>query len=107
LLVTEAPAFSKARDRLAAVAATTDGFELAALDLEQRGEGDVLGREQSGLRSGLKLVSILKDEEILTEAREVATKIILQDPDLTNHLALKIALDNLVATQQAEFIKKS
>jgi ATP-dependent DNA helicase RecG len=107
LLVTEAPPFSKARDRLAAVAATTDGFELAALDLEQRGEGDVLGREQSGLRSGLKLVSILRDEEILTEAKEVATKIILQDPDLTNHPALKIALDNLVASQQAEFIKKS
>jgi ATP-dependent DNA helicase RecG len=107
LLVTEAPPFSKARERLAAVAATTDGFELAALDLEQRGEGDVLGREQSGLRSGLKLVSILKDEQILTEAREVAAQIIASDPELTDHAALKLTLENLIATQQAEYVKKS
>ena len=67
LLVTEAPPFSPARERLAAVASTNDGFELAALDLEQRREGDVLGRNQSGMRSSLKLVSILRDEEILEQ----------------------------------------
>ena len=107
LLVTDAPPFSKARDRLSAVAATTDGFELAALDLEQRGEGDVLGRDQSGLRSGLKLVSVLKDEAILSEARDVATKIIADDPQLNSHPALKLTLENLVATNQAEYVKKS
>lgn len=107
LLVTEAPAFSKARQRLAAVAATTDGFELAALDLEQRGEGDVLGREQSGLRSGLRLVSVLKDEEILTQAQTVARELIETDVNLENHPALKSAVDNLVATQQAQYVKKS
>lgn len=107
LLVTDAPPFSKARDRLSAVAATTDGFELAALDLEQRGEGDVLGRDQSGLRSGLKLVSVLKDEAILSEAREVATKIIAADPQLNSHQGLKLTLENLVATNQAEYVKKS
>ncbi len=107
LLVTDAPPFSKSRDRLSAVAATTDGFELAALDLEQRGEGDVLGRDQSGLRSGLKLVSVLKDEEILSEAKDVATAIIASDPQLTQHAALKLTLENLVASNQAEFVKKS
>jgi ATP-dependent DNA helicase RecG len=107
ILVTEAPPFSKARERLAAVAATTDGFELAALDLEQRGEGDVLGRAQSGLRSGLKLVSVLKDEAILTEARKVAIEIVAKDPDLVKHNTLKLTLDNLIASAQAEYVKKS
>ena len=107
LLVTEAPPFSKSRERLAAVASTTDGFELAALDLEQRGEGDVLGRDQSGLRSGLKLVSVLKDEEILVQAQQVAMKIIQSDPELKSHPALKLTLENLEATAQADYVKKS
>ena len=107
LLVTEAPPFSRARERLTAVAATTDGFELAALDLEQRGEGDVLGRQQSGLRSGLKLVSVLEDEDILTEAQHVANKIIETDPELNAHPELKLTVENLVAAEQAEYVKKS
>ena len=107
LLVTEASAFSKARDRLLAVASTTDGFELAALDLEQRGEGDVLGRDQSGLRSGLKLVSVLKDEQILSEAQVVARKLVDLDPDFKKHEAFKSAVENLIQTQQAEYVKKS
>ncbi len=107
LLVTEAPPFSRARDRLNAVAATTDGFDLAALDLEQRGEGDVLGRDQSGLRSGLKLVSVLKDEEILSKAQVVARDLIESDPNLDNHDALKGAVANLIETQQAQYVKKS
>ena len=107
LLVTDAPPFSKSRERLAAVASTTDGFELAALDLEQRGEGDVLGRDQSGLRSGLKLVSILKDEEILVQAQQVAKQIIQNDPELESHPALKLTLENLEATAQADYVKKS
>jgi len=54
LLVTESPAGTTARERLDAVAGTTDGFELARLDLELRREGDVLGALQSGRRSGLR-----------------------------------------------------
>jgi len=107
LLVTEASAFSKSRDRLLAVASTTDGFELAALDLEQRGEGDVLGRDQSGLRSGLKLVSVLKDEQILSEAQVVARKLVDLDPEFKKHEAFKSAVENLIQTQQAEYVKKS
>ena len=62
LLVTDCPVGTPARERLDAVAATTDGFELAQLDLEQRREGDVLGAAQSGRRSQLKLLSLLRDE---------------------------------------------
>ncbi|MEI6108699.1 MAG: helicase-related protein, partial [Actinomycetes bacterium] len=107
LLVTEAPPFSKARERLAAVAATNDGFELAALDLEQRREGDVLGREQSGMRSSLKLVSILRDEEILEQARIAAVSIVSKDPELKLHPALSRAVQTLIDNSRAQFVKKS
>ena len=107
LLVTEVPPFSKARERLAAVAATNDGFELAALDLEQRREGDVLGREQSGMRSSLKLVSILRDEEILEQARIAAVYIVSKDPELKLHPALSRAVQTLIDNSRAQFVKKS
>jgi ATP-dependent DNA helicase RecG len=107
LLVTEAPPFSPARERLAAVASTTDGFELAALDLEQRREGDVLGRDQSGVRSSLKLVSILRDEEILEQARIAAVEIVQSDPELSAHPALARAVQSLIDNARAEFVKKS
>ena len=67
LLVTEAPAASPTGQRLAAVAATSDGFELARLDLETRREGDVLGAAQSGKRSGIRLLSLLEDEELIAD----------------------------------------
>ncbi len=107
LLVTEAPQFSPARERLAAVASTTDGFELAALDLLQRREGDVLGRNQSGVRSSLKLVSILRDEEILEQARLAAVAIISSDPELTSQPALARAVQSLIDNSRAQFVKKS
>ena len=61
-----------ARERLDAVAATTDGFELSRVDLEQRREGDVLGRSQSGFRSSLQNLRVLRDEKTIVEAREAA-----------------------------------
>ncbi len=106
LLVSEAPPMSTSRDRLAAVASTTDGFELAALDLEQRREGDVLGRDQSGVRSSLKLVSVLRDEKILEQARTVASSIVAEDPELANHPELADAVRTLVSTRAA-YVKKS
>ena len=107
LLVSEAPPFSRARERLAAVASTNDGFELAALDLEQRHEGDVLGREQSGVRSSFKLVSIRDDEEILALAHEVANLIVLDDPSLEQHQTLRSAIDAQFNHSRTEFVKKS
>jgi ATP-dependent DNA helicase RecG len=107
LLVSEAPPFSRARDRLAAVASTTDGFELAALDLEQRHEGDVLGKEQSGVRSSFKLVSIREDETLLGLAQEAANLIVSSDPNLELHLSLKAAIDTQFSQSHTEFVKKS
>ena len=89
LLVTEAPPGSPSRERLDAVAATLDGFELSRLDLQQRREGDVLGAAQAGRRSSLKLLQLLADEELIGEARQEATAVVSADPDLARHPALR------------------
>ena len=107
LLVTDAPAGSPARDRLDAVAATTDGFELARLDLEQRREGDVLGATQSGRRSQLKLLSLLRDEDVIAAAREEAAPLVKLDPTLELHPALAKTVAALVADDQAEYLDKT
>lgn len=80
LLTTTAPPDSVAAGRLAAVAATRDGFKLAELDLLQRREGNVLGAQQSGARSTLKLLRVADDAELIARAREVATQLVAGDP---------------------------
>jgi ATP-dependent DNA helicase RecG len=72
LFVTGASSDTPARSRVEAVAATTDGFELARVDLEQRREGDVLGRAQSGARSSLRLLRVVRDGEVIEDARAAA-----------------------------------
>ncbi len=81
LLVTSAPADSAAADRLAAVAATRDGFELAEVDLAQRREGNVLGASQSGGKSSLKLLRVLDDADLIQVARELAERLVVDDPN--------------------------
>ena len=107
LLVTEAAAGSPARERLAAVASSTDGFELSRLDLQTRREGDVLGASQSGRRSGLRLLSVLRDEDVIVSARDAATDIVAQDPELLTHPALARAVAILVNDEQADFLERS
>ncbi len=80
LLITAVPPGESARDRLDAVAATTDGFQLAELDLEQRREGDVLGASQSGTRSSLRLLRVLEHADLIAEARELAEESVRRDP---------------------------
>lgn len=74
LLVTSAGTGSKAGRRLRAIAGTLDGFALADLDLRERGEGDVLGRNQSGWRGGLRLLSLIDHAELIDEAREFCAR---------------------------------
>jgi ATP-dependent DNA helicase RecG len=105
LLVTESEA-EPARERLDAVAGTTDGFELSRLDLLQRREGDVLGAAQAGRRSSLRLLSVLRDERLIILAREEATRVAESDPALKAHPALKFAIDEMLG-QQAEYLDKS
>jgi ATP-dependent DNA helicase RecG len=92
LLVTAAEAESTARERVDAVAATLDGFDLAQVDLELRREGDVLGSMQSGGRSSLKLLRVVHDSEVIIEARADAAELLATDPDLSDHPALAEAL---------------
>src|SRR5208282_4158317 len=106
LLVSEAPPASPARERLDAVAATLDGFQLSRLDLEQRREGDVLGAAQAGRRSSLRLLRLLTDEDLIGNAREEATAIVSADPDLSRHPALRAAIEDLLGPQ-AEYLDKT
>jgi ATP-dependent DNA helicase RecG len=107
LLVTAAPAESPARERLDAVAATTDGFALSRLDLEQRREGDVLGSAQAGRKSSLKLLTLLKDEELIGTARREATELVEADPALATQPALAQAITAMLDVEQAEFLEKA
>ncbi|MFE6485167.1 ATP-dependent DNA helicase RecG [Streptomyces sp. NPDC057757] len=106
LLVTEMPEASPARQRLNAVASTLDGFELSRIDLEQRREGDVLGQAQSGVRSSLRMLAVIEDEEIIAEAREEATAVVAADPDLTGVPGLRTALQALLDEEREQYLDK-
>ncbi|MFJ5778102.1 ATP-dependent DNA helicase RecG [Streptomyces sp. NPDC093094] len=106
LLVTEMPEASPARQRLGAVAATLDGFELSRIDLEQRREGDVLGQAQSGARSSLRVLAVIDDEEIITEARQEAAAVVAADPELTALPGLRTALDALLDEEREQYLEK-
>ncbi len=105
LLVTSALAQSPARARLDAVAATLDGFELSRIDLEQRREGDVLGVNQSGSKSHLRLLRVLRDEHLIEAAREDASTVL--DTGLEKHPLLAAELAQLQVDSAAEFIDKA
>jgi ATP-dependent DNA helicase RecG len=106
LLVSEAPAITPAAERLTAVASTVDGFELARLDLEQRREGDVLGAAQSGRRSGLRMLSLLRDEDVIADARKEAFAIIEEDPELLAHPRLAAEVAAIAEKERAEYLEK-
>ena len=107
LLVTEAPSSSPTGQRLAAVASTSDGFELARLDLETRREGDVLGAAQSGRRSGIKLLSLLEDEDLIAEARLEATALLSTPRGLADHPGLAAEVAALASDERAEWLEKA
>jgi ATP-dependent DNA helicase RecG len=92
--------------RLLAVERSTDGFELAEVDLELRGEGTILGTRQKG-RSDLKLASLRRDKELVVAARETAIAIVAQDPALVLHPDLDDEIRLFVDPDEAEFLFKS
>ena len=106
LLVTSVESGTPAMARLEAVASTTDGFELSRLDLEQRREGDVLGSAQSGVRSHLRLLRVIRDEEVIIRARQVAEQILQSDPDLASNAPLKAEVDKLRLEERASYLEK-
>jgi ATP-dependent DNA helicase RecG len=107
LLVTDLPAGTPARERLDAVAATLDGFELSRVDLEQRREGDVLGASQSGRRSSLRLLAVFRDEDVIVAAREEASELIGRDPQLELAPALRAAVAGLLEDERADYLDKA
>jgi ATP-dependent DNA helicase RecG len=107
LFVTHAEPVSLARERVDAVAATLDGFELAQADLELRREGDVLGESQSGGRSSLKLLRVSRDGKLIEDARAVAEGILAGDPGLRLHDALREAIERRLDETERAFLGKS
>ena len=88
------------------MAGTVDGFALAEVDLEQRREGQVLGEAQSG-RSSFKLLSLIRDRDLIVESRTEATSIVDTDPDLTDHPGLAAAVTALIERERSEFLEKA
>jgi ATP-dependent DNA helicase RecG len=92
--------------RLEAIERSTDGFELAEVDLELRGEGTILGTRQKG-RSDLKLASLRKDKDLVVSARATAIAIVGADPDLMTNPELRDEIELFVDPEEAEFLFKS
>jgi ATP-dependent DNA helicase RecG len=107
LLVSHAEQGSPAMDRLQAVAATSDGFELSRIDLEQRREGDVLGASQSGMRSSLDSLRVLRDEKTIVTARAAAEEMVAQDPDLRRWPLLAAEVDVWEQDRKSDFMERS
>ncbi len=106
LLVTNAEPGSLARQRVEAVAATLDGFELARVDLELRQEGDVLGASQSGGRSSLKLLRVVRDGDVISDARDLAAEVLADDQGLRRHGALAAEVRRRLDAETSGFLSK-
>ena len=99
------PTTPEARARMEAMVESTDGFVLAERDLEIRGAGEVFGERQAGF-SDLKLGRIPRDEAYVIAAREAAERILDDDPNLTEHAALREEVEDLLG-DAVEFLFKS
>jgi ATP-dependent DNA helicase RecG len=107
LLVTRLPPDSKAGERLRAVAATLDGFKLADLDLEQRREGDVLGRNQSGRAITLRLLSLARHRDVIEAARTFCELLSDDDSATESHRGLETLAAPFAETDRIEYLDKS
>jgi ATP-dependent DNA helicase RecG len=101
-----AGAQGEAAQRLAALEETTDGFELAEVDLELRGEGTILAARQKG-RSDLKLASLRRDKDLVDQARQVAEAMTQDDPQLLGHPLLAEELRLFLDDEEEAFLFRS
>ncbi len=92
--------------RVEALVASTDGFELAEVDLDLRGEGTIMSTAQKG-RSDLRLASLRHDRELVALAREAAFEMVDDDPDLAGHPLLHDELDLLFTEDDEEYLTRS
>ena len=95
-----------ANPRIEALVASTDGFELAEIDLELRGEGTLMSSAQKG-RSDLRLASLRRDRELIEQAREVAFRIIDDDPELAQSNVLRSEITLLLSEREGDYLTKS
>ncbi len=95
-----------ARRRLDAFTKTTDGFELAAMDLQLRESGNILGDSQSGRASSLKILDLLADEEVISRARKDAKQLVAADPRLENQQVLQRAITRRISEEEQEFLER-
>ncbi len=100
------PGTSDGKARIEALVASTDGFELAEVDLELRGEGTIMGERQKG-RNDLRLASLRRDKEWVAVAREVAIEILDDDPELAGNPGLSEEVALVLGEAEAEFLMKS
>jgi ATP-dependent DNA helicase RecG len=107
LLVARAPEGTDAAIRVRTLASTTDGFALAAVDLELRREGDVLGASQSGRASTLRLLRVVRDAELIAQAREQARALVARDPTLGAWPALAAAIDEWLVPTAQEYLDRA
>ena len=104
LLVTRQEEGGVSRERLDAVASTTDGFELSRIDLAQRREGDILGAAQSGSKSTRRFLRALADADIIERAREDARSVVEKDPTLAKHPSLARTIDRALDADREAFL---
>jgi ATP-dependent DNA helicase RecG len=100
-----AGATPEAEERLKALVRTQDGFELAEVDLDIRGEGTIMGERQKG-RNDLKLASLRRDREWVARAREVAIDLVDDDPDLSDHPHLLAEVEAFLDDEDREYLLK-
>ncbi|MCH2412433.1 MAG: ATP-dependent DNA helicase RecG, partial [Acidimicrobiales bacterium] len=105
LLVGEA-ATPDAEERLKALVRTTDGFELAEVDLDLRGEGTIMGERQKG-RNDLRLASLRRDREWVEVARDVAIELVGDGDGLDGHPALADEVALLLGGDEVDYLLKS
>ncbi|RJT82032.1 ATP-dependent DNA helicase RecG [Arthrobacter cheniae] len=106
LLVTKLEPEHPSRERLSAVASTTDGFELSQKDLELRREGNILGASQSGGRSALRFLKITQHGKVIEKARSDAQEIVAGDPDLKGYPGLSLAIELYLDPEKEAFLEK-
>ncbi|WP_460521425.1 ATP-dependent DNA helicase RecG [Humibacter antri] len=107
LFVTTAEAGTLARERVDTVAATLDGFALAEADLDLRREGDVLGSNQSGGRSSLRLLRVARDGAVIEKARADAAALLESDPELFAHPVLASAIAERLTERSRDFLARA
>ena len=107
LLVSDPAEGTTAWTRLQTLAETSDGFEIAAADLELRREGDVLGAAQSGVGNSLRLLRVVRDAAVIEQARADAVALVTADPELEAWPALREAIAERLDPEREEFLERA